>query len=55
MKNKRAKSRRNIQRGERHGYFTEGKMRKEISESKAIKKEVEKEIESDINLTNPLI
>ena len=40
MKVKRAKSKRNIRRGERHGYRTEGKMRKEIGLAKQHKKEL---------------
>ena len=44
MKRKRAKTRRNIERAERHGYFSEGKMRKEIIKEQAIEKEAEEEL-----------
>ena len=41
MKHKKTKTKRNIKRAERHGYSTEGKMRKEIAEAKIVEKEVE--------------
>ena len=40
MKTRRTKSKRAVKRGERHGYYTEGKMRREVEESKIIKKEI---------------
>ena len=44
MKKARAKTRRNIERSGKHGYFSEGRIRKEISKKKDIEEEVKEEL-----------
>ncbi len=44
MKIRKNKSKRSVKRGERHGYLTEGKMRKEVILSKQTKKEIMEEL-----------
>lgn len=46
MKTPRNKSKRAVRRGERHGYITEGSMRKELALSKKHVEELEDENES---------
>jgi len=46
MKTPRNKTKRAVRRGERHGYTTEGKMRKELALSKKYVEELEDENDS---------